>query len=129
MKYMKKIFLFIGLLTGLVSFGQNGDADAIVNSLKSGDAMRLTDHLDEFVDVKLLDKAEVKNMSRNQAALTLKSFFTENGINGFEKTSQRDVSGISYLTGKLQNSNKGYNITVMMKMKNGKWQIITLRVS
>lgn len=115
-------------MMGLVSFGQ-GDADAIVSSLKSGDAMRLQDHLDEFVDVKLLDKAEVKNMSRNQAALTLKSFFSENGINGFEKTSQRDVTGISYLTGKLQNSSKGYNITLMMKMKNGKWQIITVRVS
>jgi hypothetical protein len=126
---MKKIFLAIGLMIGLVSFGQSGDADAIVNTLKSGDAMKLTDHLDEFVDVKLLDKAEVKNMSRNQAALTLKSFFSENGINGFEKTSQRDVSGISYLAGKLQNGNKGYNITIMMKMKNGKWQIITLRVS
>jgi hypothetical protein len=126
---MKKIFLAMGLMIGLVSFGQSGDADAIVNTLKSGDAMKLTDHLDEFVDVKLLDKAEVKNMSRNQAALTLKSFFSENGINGFEKTSQRDVSGISYLAGKLQNGNKGYNITIMMKMKNGKWQIITLRVS
>ncbi len=126
---MKKIFLLFGLLTGLVSFGQNSDADAIVNALKSSDAMRLTEHLDEFVDVKLLDKAEVKNMSRNQAALTLKSFFSENGINGFEKTSQRDVSGISYLAGKLQNGNKGYNITIMMKMKNGKWQIITLRIS
>jgi hypothetical protein len=126
---MKKIFLAMGLMIGLVSFGQSGDADAIVNTLKSGDAMKLTDHLDEFVDVKLLDKAEVKNMSRNQAALTLKSFFSENGINGFEKTSQRDVSGISYLAGKLLNSNKGYNITIMMKMKSGKWQIITLRVS
>lgn len=116
-------------MIGLVSFGQSGDADAIVNALKSGDATRLTEHLDDFVDVKLLDKPEVKNMSRNQAAITLKGFFTETGINGFEKTSQRDATGISYLTGKLQNSNKGYNITLMMKMKNGKWQIITVRVS
>lgn len=116
-------------MIGLVSFGQSGDADAIVNALKSGDVTRLTEHLDDFVDVKLLDKPEVKNMSRNQAAITLKGFFTETGINGFEKTSQRDATGISYLTGKLQNSNKGYNITLMMKMKNGKWQIITVRVS
>ena len=124
---MKKIFLVIGLMMGLVSFGQ--DQDAIVNTLKAADAAKLSTYFDEFVDIKFLDKAEVKNMGRNQAAITLKTFFSENGINGFEKTSQRDMSGTMYLTGKLQNSDKGYNITLMMKLKNAKWQIITLRVN
>lgn len=125
---MKKIFLLIGLLIGTLSFAQ-GDPDAIVNTLKTADAIRLSGYFDDFVDIKLLDKPEVKNMSRTQAGITLKSFFAENGINGFEKTSQRDMSGTMYLTGKLQNGNKGNNITLMLKMKDGKWQIITVRIS
>ena len=124
---MKKVFLFIGLMIGLVSFAQ--DADAIANTLKTADAARLSGYFDDFIDIKLLDKPEVKNMGRNQAAITLKSFFSENRINGFDKTSQRDMSGTMYLTGKLQNGSKGYNITIMMKMKDAKWQIITLRIS
>lgn len=123
---MKKIFLFVGLLIGITSFAQD---DAITNTLKSADATRLSGYFDDFIDIKLLDKPEVKNMGRNQAAITLKSFFTENGITGFDKTSQRDMSGTMYLTGKLLNSTKGYNITIMMKMKDAKWQIITLRIS
>jgi hypothetical protein len=126
---MKKIFLFTGLVLGLMSFRFQNDPDAIVNTLKTADATRLATFFDDYVDIKLLDKPEVKNMGRNQAAITLKSFFTENSINGFDKTSQRDMSGTMYLTGKLQNSAKGYNITLMLKMKDGKWQIITLRIS
>jgi hypothetical protein len=125
---MKKIFLLMGLMVGLVSYGQN-DADAISSTLKTADASKLSGYFDDFIDIKLLDKPEVKNMGRNQAAITLKSFFSENGINGFDKTSQRDMSGTMYLTGKLQNGNKGFNITIMMKMKDAKWQIITLRIS
>ena len=125
---MKKIFLGIALIMGLVSFGQS-DPEVIVNTLKTADAVKLSGYFDEYVDIKLLDKPELKNMGRTQAGLTLKSFFSENGVTGFEKTSQRDMSGTMYLTGKLQNGNKGNNITIMMKMKDGKWQIITLRIS
>ena len=50
-------------------------------------------------------------------------------IKGFENTSQREMSGTMYLTGKLLNNAKGYNITIMMKSKESKWQIITLRIS
>jgi hypothetical protein len=89
-------------------------SDAIANALKTADAGRVR-FFDEFVDIKLLEKPEVKNMGRNQAAITLKTFFSENGIKGFETTSQREMSGTMYLTGKLVNSTKGYNITIMMK--------------
>ena len=119
----------MGLLAGLVSFAQQNDPTAIANALKTGEADRVSSFFDDFVDIKLLEKPEVKNMGRNQAAITLKTFFAENGIKGFETTSQREMSGTMYLTGKLLNNAKGYNITIMMKSKEGKWQIITLRIS
>jgi hypothetical protein len=127
--YMKKIFLLMGLMVGLMSFSPQNDPSAIADALKTADAGRVSTFFDDYVDIKLLEKPEVKNMGRNQAAITLKTFFSENGIRGFETTSQREMSGTMYLTGKLVNSTKGYNITIMIKAKEGKWQIITLRIS
>jgi hypothetical protein len=126
---MKKIFLLMGLMVGLMSFSPQNAPSAIADALKTADAGRVSTFFDDFVDIKLLEKPEVKNMGRNQAAITLKTFFSENGIKGFETTSQREMSGTMYLTGKLVNGSKGYNITIMIKAKDSKWQIITLRIS
>lgn len=126
---MKKLLLLTGLVLGLMSFTAQGDVDAIVNAFKSADAGQVGNYFDDYVDIKLLDKDEVKNIGRNQATLTLKAFFAENGIKGFEKTSEREIGTTMYLAGKLLNNAKGHNITIMLKLKDGKRQIITLRIS
>lgn len=126
---MKKLLLLTGLVLGLMSFTAQGDVDAIVNAFKSADAGQVDNYFDDYVDIKLLDKDEVKNIGRNQATLTLKAFFAENGIKGFEKTSEREIGTTMYLAGKLLNNAKGHNITIMLKVKDGKRQIITLRIS
>ena len=127
---MKKIFLYTGLIIGLLSFTTNqGDVDAIVNAFKSADAGQVGTFFDDFVDIKLLDKDEVKNIGRNQATITLKAFFADNGVKGFEKVSEREIGNTMYLAGKLITSGKASNITIMLKMKDGKRQIITLRIS
>ncbi|MCA6451055.1 MAG: DUF4783 domain-containing protein [Chitinophagaceae bacterium] len=126
---MKKLLLLTGLVLGLMSFTAQGDVDAIVNAFKSADAGQVGNYFDDYVDIKLLDKDEVKNIGRNQATLTLKAFFAENGIKGFEKTSEREIGTTMYLAGKLLNNAKGHNITIMLKVKDGKRQIITLRIS
>ena len=127
---MKKIFLYTGLIIGLLSFTTNqGDVDAIVNAFKSADAGQVGIFFDDYVDIKLLDKDEVKNIGRNQATITLKAFFAENGVKGFEKVSEREIGNTMYLAGKLITSGKASNITIMLKMKDGKRQIITLQIS
>jgi hypothetical protein len=126
---MKKILLLIGMALGFMSFSSQGDTDAIIQAFKSGNAMEVAKYFDDYVDMKLLDKAEVKNIGRNQAGITLKAFFEENGITGFEKISGRELGNTMYLTGKLQNNGKGYAITVLLKLKDGRHQIITVRVN
>ena len=126
---MKKIFLYTGLVLGLMSFTYQTDVDAIVNAFKSADAGQVGNFFDDYVDIKLLDKDEVKNIGRNQATITLKAFFAENGVKGFEKVSEREIGNTMYLAGKLITSGKASNITIMLKMKDGKRQIITLRIS
>ncbi len=128
---MKKMLLLAGLGLMMMAFtasAQSG-SDAIVQSLKSANADKVAEHFDDYIDMKLLDKDEVKNMGRNQATLTLKAFFSENGVKGFDKQSDRELGNTMYLTGKLPANSKSYNITVMMKVKDGRYQIITIRIS
>lgn len=129
---MKKLgmwFLIAFTSLGLFGFTEQTDSGEIVSAFKSGKAEQIANYFDEFIDLKLLDKDEVKNMSRNQAGIAFKSFFDENKIKGFEKLSDREIGSTMYMTGKLLNDAKGYNITVMLKVKNGKYQIITVRIS
>lgn len=127
--HMKKIFLVIGLAISFLAFAQQGDTDAVVRAFKSANTEEIAQYFDDYIDLKLLDKEEVKNMGRNQAGLALKMFFDENNINGFEKGSNREIGSTLYITGKLTSSGKPYNMTVMLKAKGGKHQIITIRIN
>ena len=126
---MKKVFLLIGMALGFMSFTSQGDTDAIIQAFRSGNAMEVAKYFDDYVDMKLLDKAEVKNIGRNQASITLKTFFEKNGIKGFEKASDREIGNTMYMTGKLQGSGKAYGITILLKVRDGKHQIISVRIN
>ena len=126
---MKRILLLSILGLVITSFRLQGDTDAILSAFKTADAQKIGVFFDDYVDMKLLEKDEVKNVGRNQATITLGAFFAENGIKGFEKTSEREIGSTMYIAGKLLNNGKGHNITIMLKTKDGKKQIITLRIS
>jgi hypothetical protein len=120
MKKIVTIAIFTILSTALLA---QSDTDPIVQAFKTANIDNIAVHFDEFIDLKLLDKEEVKNMSKNQASIALKAFYTENGIKGFEKVS------LIYLIGKLTTGNKSFNVTIQMKQKNGKPAIITIRIN
>lgn len=112
-----------------MSFTYQEDTGAIVQAFKSGNASEISKYFDDYLDMKLLDKPEVKNIGRTQAGITLKTFFDEYGITGFEKASDREIGNTMYMTGKLQGNNKGYGITILLKAKGGRHQIISVRIS
>lgn len=126
---MKKFFVLAGMLLSVACFSQTTNGDAIVSALKTGDAAQFSSYFDNFVDIKLPEKDEIKNVGKTQASVTIKSFFSESSIAGFDETSRRELSGTMYLTGKLKGASKDYNITLMMKNKNDKMQIITIRIN
>ncbi len=126
---MKKIFVIIGFFLSFLAFAQQSDTDAVVKAFKSANTEEIAQYFDDYIDLKLLDKEEVKNIGRNQAGLALKMFFDDNSINGFEMGSNREIGSTLYITGKLTSSGKPYNITVLLKAKGGKHQIITIRVN
>jgi len=130
MDFMKHwIMTICFLLGGLITAQAQSDTDMVVRALKTGNPEMITTYLDDFVDLKLLDKDEVKNMSKNQAAMALKSFYAEQSVKGFEKVSEGGKGTLIYILGKLTTSGKSFNITVQLKQKAGNFYIITMRIS
>ncbi len=126
---MKKFFLILGIFFSLISFKSNVlDADDVINALKSGNASEVAQYFDNLIDLTLPEKDELKNISKNQATIALKSFYEENGIKGFNLTSQRESGQTMYITGKLQGRIDNKNITILLKKDNNKTLIISLRI-
>ncbi|MFN4007128.1 MAG: DUF4783 domain-containing protein [Chitinophagaceae bacterium] len=126
---MKTVFVsIVTVVTMSVMAAVHWSSDAIINALKQGDAEKLSTYFDTFIDIKLPEKEEIKNVSKNQASIAIKSFFETAAIKGFEVTSQRELGGTKYMTGKLIGNGKTYNITLMMKSKGDEVAIITIRI-
>ena len=128
---MKKLLVLFGLSMALFAFTPRQDADDIVKALQSADADNIAAYFDNMIDMKLPDNVnEIKNINKNQAGIKLKSFFNESDVKGFDLTSKREMGGLMAITGKLNASSKaGYNITLMLKEKGGRYSIITVRVN
>jgi hypothetical protein len=125
---MKKIIFIIVVVFAAFSVKAQ-DANNIVNALKSGNADQVSDYFDKILDLKFPEKDEIKSIGKNQAGIALKSFFDNNNIKGFELSSQREMGGTMYIAGKLINGGEGYKLSIMMKTKEGRPQIITVRIS
>lgn len=123
-------FLSIIALVSMFGFlGFTDNMQAIINSLKTANAEETSKYFDNFIDLKLPEKEELKNVGKNQAGIALQTFYRENGIKGFELNSQRDMNGTMYVAGKLLNNGKGYNLTLILKNREGNQQIITIRIN
>lgn len=125
---MRKLLLLLGLSLTVMSFNFPDGSQQIISALKKADATEVSSYFDNIIDLKLPEKDELKNVSKNQAGITLKDFFAQNNVTGFELTSQRELSGTMYITGKLATSGKEYGITVLMKARGDKVYIITVRI-
>jgi hypothetical protein len=126
---MKKLFLVACVMVSLTAYSVASDADSIVNALKQGNATQFSNYFDNFIDLKLPGKDEIKNVGKTQATITVKDFFNDNDVKGFESVSQRESNGTMYIAGKLIGSSKTYNITMLMKAKGDKLSIITIRIN
>lgn len=125
---MKKL-LFILLVVSAAFSVRAQETNNVITALKSGSAEQVSGYFDKILDIKFPEKDEIKGIGKNQAGIALKSFFDNNNINGFELSSQREMSGTMYIAGKLMNGSDGYKLSMMLKYKDGKPQIITVRIS
>lgn len=122
------MLLIAGLALSLMSFKYQSKGDDIINALKQANVTQFSSFFDNFIDIKIPEKDEARNVDKTQAGITMRSFFEQNGIKGFDLTSQRAMGGTMYMTGKLEGE-KNYNLTLMMKDKGDKLAIITIRIN
>ncbi len=127
---MKTLLLLLGLsFLTVTTLSKNTDEDIIV-ALQAADAEKLTDFMDNMIDLKLPDNVnEITNIKKTQAGVKLKTFFSDSNISGFDLISKRKMGDITSITGTLKSSTESYKITLMLKEKAGNSVIITLRVS
>jgi hypothetical protein len=126
---MKKILLIAGLVFSLMSFTLLATGDEVVTALKQGNVTAFSNYFDNVISLTLPDKAEIKNDEKGAATAAIKDFYDKNGVKSFELASQREMGGTMYVAGKLTGGAKSYNITVMMKNKDNKPVIITVRIN
>lgn len=129
---MHKLLLLVCLAVSFSSFTQRVSDSDILIALKTGNASTLSSYFDSFIDLKLPERDELKNVGKTQASITIKKFFEDYNINSFELTSQRPSTGtasIGYINGKLIGDRDKYNLTLMVKQKGDKLAIITVRIN
>jgi hypothetical protein len=126
---MKKFLLITIASLGLISFKDQTDTDNIIKALKAGSVQQLSVYFDNYIDITLPGKEEIKNMGKNQSTITLGTFFQENGITGFDLASQREAGATMYMAGRLQTKSKQLNITILLKNKDGKHSITSIRIN
>ena len=125
---MKKFILILVVFFAALGLKAQ-DSNDILTALQSGSADKVSTYFDKILDIKFPDKDEIKSIGKNQAGIALKSFFDNNNIKGFELSSQREMGGTMYIAGKLTNGGDGYKLSMMMRTKEGRPQIITVRIS
>ena len=125
---MKKVLSIISLAIVLMSFTSFGSSDEIITALKSGNATEVSQYFDNFIDITLPEKDEMKNMGKNQASIALKAYYEEIGVKTFQLTSQREAGATMYITGKLQGKTKNSNLTIILKNSNLKYAITSIRI-
>jgi hypothetical protein len=125
---MKKFILIFIMVVAAFNLKAQ-DSNGILTALQAGNADQVSSYFDKILDIKFPDKDEIKGIGKNQASIALKSFFDNNKIKGFELSSQREMGGTMYIAGKLTNGADGYKLSMMMRTKDGRSQIITVRIN
>ena len=108
---------------------KNIPADEIISAFKTSSTTAISSYFDNLIDFTLPARDEIKNVSKNQASVILKSFYTDNNITGFTLTSQREAASTMYIAGKIIGKTRSYNITIMLKNKEGKYVITSIRIN
>ena len=124
---MKKIFTLacaaLFLLT--TAFQSVSSFDEVVNALRNGNATALSKYVDSNVELSLPSKTD--NYSRQQAAVILQDFFSNNGVKDFEVKHKGDNGGSQFGIGTLVTRAGSYRTTIVMAEKNGKLLVKGIR--
>ena len=126
---MKNIFIGVLITVLLSSFTLQNQAGEIVDMLKNGKASQVSTYFDSMIDLTLPGNNETKSMSKNQAMLAYKMFIDDNEIKAFDLTSERETGNTMYIAGKLKGKSKLFSLTMILKTKDNKHTVTSVRIN
>lgn len=108
------LLAIIGALSSL-SFAPHYSVDEVIAALRSGNVAELARYFDERVDLSLPDRSD--NYSKNQAAMILKDFLSNNPVKDFQVKHKGESNGSEFCFGILITRTGSYRTKLYMKMK------------
>lgn len=99
----------------------------VISAIRSGDAVRISKHLDEVVRITMEEKSNA--YSRGQGEMILRNFFADRGVRQFEIQQKGQAADVEYFVGELVLSDeKRYRMSVYMKDRSGRRYIQEIRL-
>ena len=121
-RILRLIFVFTVLFT-LSSFDVT--VDEILGAIKRGDALKVSRHFDNLVEITLNDRSN--SYSRTQAEVVLKDFFSNHNVRSFTVIHRVNSNNGEYCVGTLSTSGGEYRTTILFKNKGDRKLVQELR--
>jgi hypothetical protein len=129
MKFISKILVVLALLHCSIGTYAQNETEQLIQHLQTGNFSALQQFWDVQVESSILDQVASKPLNAQQANETLKAFFNEKSIVGFEKSAERKLGNTLYLTGKLLSSQQKFNLTLLLQSTKKGFVIVSMRVN
>ena len=121
-RFLRLILVFTAFFT-FSSFDVT--VEEILGAIKKGDAMKISRHFDNLVEITLNDKSS--SYSRTQAEVVLKDFFSNHDVRSFTVIHRVNSNNGEYCVGTLSTSGGEYRTTILFKTKGDKKLVQKLR--
>jgi hypothetical protein len=129
MKLISKILVVLALLHCSIGVNAQNETEQLMQHLQTGNFSALQQFWDIQVESSILDQVASKPLNAQQANETLKTFFNQKNIIGFEKSAERTLGNTLYITGKLLSSQQKYNLTLLLQSTKKGFLIVSMRVN
>jgi hypothetical protein len=121
-RFLRLILVFTVFFT-LSSFDVT--VDEILGAMKKGDALKISRHFDNLVEITLNDRSN--SYSRNQAEVVLRDFFSNHSVRSFTIIHRVNSNNGEYCVGTLNTTTGEYRTTILFKTKGDKKLVQELR--
>lgn len=127
MKTLKLLFICsILFITNVLQAQTTAIPPDIISSFNNGDASRLSNYLNDNVELVLGNNNNV--YSKQQTLTILTDFFKKNKVNSFQVLHQGEKETSNFIIGTLKTSNDDFRVYILMRKTNNKTLILQLRI-
>lgn len=109
----------VPLLVALLSLSFSPVTNEVISAIRSGDAARISKHLDEVVRITVDGKSHA--YGRGQGEMILRNFFSDRGVRQFDILQRGNLKETEFFAGGLLlDDDSRYRLTVYIKERSGR---------